>query len=90
MTLFLADENVDFPIIARLRELGYRVESIAEDCPSIDDTQVLQWAFEREAVLLTEDKDFGELVFRQRLKNHGIVLYRLPGITPAEKDRSPV
>ncbi len=49
MTPFLADENVDFPIIARLRELGYKVQSIAEDCPSLDDTQVLQWALEREA-----------------------------------------
>ena len=69
MTLFLADENVDFPIIARLRELDYSVQSIAEDCPSLNDTQVLQWALERDAVLLTEDKDFGELVFRRRLLN---------------------
>ncbi len=51
MTLFLADENVDFPIIARLRELDYSVQSIAEDFPSLNDTPVLQWALERDAVL---------------------------------------
>ena len=38
MTLFLADENVDYPIIARLRELGYNVQLIAEECPSLDDS----------------------------------------------------
>jgi len=85
MTIFLADENVDLPIIARLRELGYAVQSIAEDCPGVDDTWVLQCAFAREAVLLTEDKDFGELVFRRRLMNSGIVLYRLPGLSAAAK-----
>lgn len=46
---------------------------------------VLQRALERQAVLVTEDKDFGELVFRQRKMNAGIVLYRLPGLSPAEK-----
>ena len=46
---------------------------------------VLQRALERQAVLVPEDKDFGELVFRQRKMNAGIVLYRLPGLSPAEK-----
>ena len=82
MTLFLADENVDFPIIAHLRALGYSVQSIAEDCPSLDDTLVLQWALDREAVLLTEDKDFGELVFRAGQSTHGVMLIRLSDLPP--------
>lgn len=82
MTLYLADENVDLPIIARLRELGYNVQSVAEGWPSLNDTQVLQWALERQAVLLTEDKDFGELVFRQRRMNSGSL--RLAGLPPAD------
>ena len=85
MTLFVADENVDYLILTNLREQGYSVESIAEQCPSLKDSDVLQWALERQAVLLTEDKDFGELVFRQRKVNSGIVLYRLAGLTSQQK-----
>lgn len=85
MSLFLADENVDFPVITRLRGAGYRVQSVAEDCPSLDDTKVLDLALELSAILLTEDKDFRELVFRRRLMNSGIVLYRLPGFGPSDK-----
>ena len=85
MTLYLADENVDAPIIDRLREVGYEVRSIAEECPGMNDTKVLQMALEMKAVLLTEDKDFGELVFRKRLMNSGVVLYRLPGLSPLER-----
>lgn len=85
MSLYLADENVDFPILESLREQGYRVDSIAEDCPGLKDDEVLRLALERGAILLTEDKDFGELVFRLRKMNAGIVLYRLPGLSTTEK-----
>ena len=53
--------------------------------PGIQDDLVLTRANERNALLLTADKDFGELVFRQRLINYGVVLLRLAGLSPETK-----
>ena len=44
---------------------------------SLTDKSVLNIAFEKEALLITEDKDFGELVFRLQLPHHGILLIRI-------------
>lgn len=67
----VADEGVDGHIIARLRQDGHDVLYIAEIEPSISDDIVLSHANAQEALLLTEDKDFGELVFRQGLVHTG-------------------
>lgn len=72
--VFVADENFDFSVVRLLRNKGFSVLAIAESFPSIPDTQVLQIAFDRKAVLLTEDKDFGELVHRLRMPHCGILL----------------
>ena len=79
MTL-VADEGVDQAIVLRLRAEGYYVVSIAEGSPSINDNAVLDLANRLQSVLVTVDKDFGELVFRQRLAHFGVVLLRLEGI----------
>ncbi len=81
----LADESVDLPIITRLRADGLEVLSIAEVAPSITDDVVLDRANQQGALLLTADKDFGELVFRQRRITQGVVLIRLAGLSAAEK-----
>ena len=62
---FLADENIDKPIVERLRGDGHSLFYIVEMQPGISDDEVLRLANQQEAVLLTADKDFGELVFRQ-------------------------
>lgn len=76
----VADENVDGPIVARLREDGHEVDYVAEMAPGISDDEVLDHANGRQALLITTDKDFGELVFRQGKLNAGIVLLRLAGV----------
>jgi predicted nuclease of predicted toxin-antitoxin system len=76
----VADENVDKQIIDRLRSDGHDVLSIDELAPGINDDAVLLRSRESNAVLLTADKDFGELVFRQRLLHSGVVLIRLAGL----------
>lgn len=76
MGKFLADESVDFRIVKALREDHYEVEAIVEINPSIDNEQVLAIANELNAVLITEDKDFGELTYRLRKPNKGIILMR--------------
>jgi predicted nuclease of predicted toxin-antitoxin system len=80
MKKFLADESVDFRIVRSLRNDGYEVEAIVELNPSISDDEVLKMAIELEAILLTEDKDFGELTFRLRKPNKGIILIRMSGL----------
>ncbi|MCA9942566.1 MAG: DUF5615 family PIN-like protein [Ardenticatenaceae bacterium] len=82
---FVADEGIDQPIVKRLRQEGHAVWYIAEMSPSISDEEVLQLANDQQAILLTFDKDFGELVFRQNQAVHGIVLFRLHGLSPEEK-----
>ena len=58
---------------------------VAEEAPGLTDDAVLEAARSRQALLLTADKDFGELVFRQRRLTAGVVLVRLPGLGAARK-----
>ncbi len=84
---FLADDNVDRQIADRLRSMGHNVEYVAEKDAGISDDEVLEMANEKNTLLLTADKDFGELVFRQRRVTSGIVLIRLAGFLPPVKRR---
>ena len=81
----LADEGVDCPIVERLRQNGHQVWYVAEMEPGIADEVVLDLANREGAVLLTADKDFGELVFRQERMTKGVILIRLAGISPVRK-----
>jgi predicted nuclease of predicted toxin-antitoxin system len=61
----LADENVPAASIARLRSEGLDVASAAESGPGADDATVLDQARAEKRILLTFDRDFGELIYRQ-------------------------
>ena len=78
----LADESVDAPIVDRLRADGHSVSYVAEVEPSLDDDAVLGRANDNQALLLTADRDFGELVFRLGRIHSGVVLIRLAGLSP--------
>ena len=78
---FVADESVGRQIVERLRNNGHSVWYVAEMSPSISDDEVLQLANKRAAPLITSDKDFGELVFRQHLVSYGVILVRLSGLS---------
>jgi predicted nuclease of predicted toxin-antitoxin system len=81
----LADESVDQPIVERLRNAGHNVLYVAELAPSISDDEVLRLANDEDAILVTVDNDFGELVFRQHRVHGGVVLIRLFGISSTLK-----
>ncbi len=81
----VADESVDRRIVERLRRDGHRVWYVAEMEPGISDDAVLVAANREGALLITADKDFGELVFRQRRATFGVVLVRLAGLSPERK-----
>jgi len=83
----LADESVDAQIVKALRADGHRAAYVAEMSPSIRDEQVLAQADSANAILVTADKDFGELVYRLHKVNQGVVLLRLAGVAPQVKAR---
>jgi predicted nuclease of predicted toxin-antitoxin system len=83
--IFVCDEGVDRSIVQQLRADGHEVGYIAEMSPSITDEEVLREANERGAVLVTMDKDFGELVFRLGRLNTGILLVRVPEVSTEER-----
>jgi predicted nuclease of predicted toxin-antitoxin system len=82
---FLADESVDRQIVERLRVEGHSVWEVADTDPGISNGDVVGLANQNNAILLTADKDFGELVFHQRLVNQGVILIRLGGLSPTHK-----
>ncbi len=81
----LADESVDRQVVERLRQEGHDTLYVAELSPSITDDEVLQQANSRSALLVTADKDFGELVFRLGRVHAGVVLLRLAGLPVTAK-----
>jgi predicted nuclease of predicted toxin-antitoxin system len=73
---FLADESCDFNIVRLLRNKGYDISSVVESHPGAPDEFVINLAKKEERILLTEDKDFGHLVFTKGLPATGVILIR--------------
>ena len=74
---FLADENVSRLVVERLRSGGHDVVSIAETKSGAPDGDILAAADVDGRILITEDRDFGEMVIRQRLGVRGLMLLEL-------------
>lgn len=76
---FLADENFPGPAVKALEAAGHDVIWIKVAQPGTSDPEVLAWTAREERVLLTFDKDFGELASRTVLsQKSGVVLLRTP------------
>jgi predicted nuclease of predicted toxin-antitoxin system len=78
MLRFLADESCDFAAVRALRTEGFDVLSVAEVAAGADDERVIALALHDRRILLTEDKDFGQLVYAAGSKSVGVVLIRFP------------
>ena len=76
---FLADESCDFAVVRALRNGGYDVMAVAEFMQRSVDDELIAQAYRDSRILLTEDKDFGWLVFVSHADSAGIVLVRFPG-----------
>jgi len=80
---FLANENFPVPSVRKLRALGIEVASITETTPGISDKEVIQIAQKENFIILTFDKDYGELIFRHSIHNPpSVVFFRFKGTTP--------
>ena len=86
----LADENVPGAVIAALRRQGHDVAWIHEDAPGSPDPEVLERAQREGRVVVTFDKDFGELAFRRGLAAVGVVLFRITLTSPDHAVRAAV
>ena len=77
---FIADENIDQRIVQLLREANLQIHSVAEIAPGTSDQSVIELAVDKRSIILTDDKDFGEMVFRQFQDCPGVILLRLAGL----------
>lgn len=76
---FLADESCDFAVVRALRVAGHDVVAVAEgSLRGSGDVEVIALAKDNRRILLTEDKDFGQLVFAALKANTGVLFVRYP------------
>lgn len=83
----VADESVDYGIIDYLRRNGFEVLAIEDLFKGTTDEEVLNFSLKEYSILLTEDKDYGELVYRLNKAHIGIILIRLSGLDSATKNK---
>jgi predicted nuclease of predicted toxin-antitoxin system len=75
----MADECCDFAVVRALRTEGYDVFAVGEVMQHSVDRSLLELAAEGDRILLTEDKDFGWLVYAGSARSAGVMLIRYPG-----------
>ncbi len=74
---FIADENVDYHVIKELRSSGYDIISILEDYRGAKDEDIIDLASRESRILITNDTDFGWLIYRMGYTHSGVILLRL-------------
>ncbi len=83
--VLVADESLDFGIVKILRQQGFVVISILEEFQGITDVEVIAIAVKHKALILTEDKDFGELTYRLNFSHYGVFLIRIIDMDRSER-----
>lgn len=85
MISFIADEHIPFASIRLLREAGYKVVSVSEEHASMPDVEILRFADQENLVIITNDSDFGDLIFRDKVEfRSGVIYFRLNRFRPEE------
>lgn len=82
MIKLLADENIPKKTVDALKQGNVDITSVADSSPGISDRAVIELANNENRIIITFDKDFGELIFRERLKVKGLILLRFTPISP--------
>jgi len=81
----LVDESTGAAVVTFLRTAGHDVLSVGEHMPQADDQDILTRAVQDNRILVTNDKDFGELVFRSGQPHRGLLLIRPRDESPASR-----
>lgn len=82
---FLANENFPLLSVRLLREAGHYVVSIIQEAPGSKDEDILKRAHTERLIILTFDRDYGELIYRHKaLPPAGVVYFRFTPATPSE------
>lgn len=82
---FLVDECIG-PSVARwLRENGHDVISVFEESKGASDEWIIQRAYAEKRIIITNDKDFGEMIFRRMMPHRGVILLRGGYVGPSKK-----
>lgn len=84
---FIVDESAGAAVVEYLRTTGHDLLAVVEAMPQADDHDILARANTEGRILITNDKDFGELVFRGGQAHHGVVLLRLHNESPTNRVR---
>lgn len=82
---FLANVNVEKPLIDFLDEKGFDIKWVTNIDKRMPDDRVCELANSEQRIIITNDKDFGEIVFYQQKIAYGIILMRVKGQNSAEK-----
>ncbi|MCB0191492.1 MAG: DUF5615 family PIN-like protein [Anaerolineae bacterium] len=80
---FLVDECTGPGVGRWLREQGHEVYSVYEEARGVDDDTIIKLGYAENWIIITNDKDFGEKVYREKYPHRGVILLRL------ENDRTP-
>jgi len=82
LTKLLADENIPKKTIETLKSKGIDITAIIDTSPGLSDRKVIEVANKDNRIIITFDKDFAGLIFRERLKVKGLILLRIPPVSP--------
>ncbi len=82
---FLANVNVEKPLVDFLDEKGFDIKWVTNIDKRMPDTRVCEIANKEQRVIITNDKDFGEIVFLQKKTTYGVILLRIKGQNSSEK-----
>lgn len=82
---FLLDENIGKKVAYFLEDLGHTVFRLKQIQAGAEDYKALELAVSKDSVLITSDKDFGELIFKESQQHSGVILLRLENETSSNK-----
>lgn len=84
---FLVDVGVGKGIERYLREEGYDTKAVRDTDPRMEDEEIIRTAVTENRMVITMDKDFGELVYHSSMEHSGVLLLRLEDATGTEKSQ---
>jgi predicted nuclease of predicted toxin-antitoxin system len=75
MSRLLADEHFPWDGVAFLRQSGHDIKAVIQEMPGAPDTEVLAFAIAKQRIIVTYDRDYGELIFKHGMRPPQGVIY---------------